>query len=142
MSSDNTQTAAQVDSANPLLVDDAWPEGWKDDPENPGANLARVLADVERRPAYWESLGVPGTRVSVEKSKLVPRQYVDWRTAKKSAEMGGPDTEYIALTRQTPPGQHNESTCYVIKDGERVGVDHIIVPKEEVAAREAQVWEV
>lgn len=139
-SSDKTQATAPDDPAKPILVNGEWPEEWKDDPENPGANMAKMLADVERRSTYWESLGVPCARVSADKSTLVPIQCASPETAKSSGN--SPDTEYITLTRKSRPGQHNESTCYVIEDGERVGVDYVIVPKEEVAAREAQGWEV
>ncbi|QYT00982.1 hypothetical protein H0G86_008039 [Trichoderma simmonsii] len=141
-SSDKTQATAPDDPAKPILVNGTWPEEWKDDPENRGANIARALADIERRSAYWESLGVPCARVSADKSKLVPIQYPNPDPLSLKQTGDRLDTQYITLTRKSLPGQHNESTCYVIKDGEEVGVDYVIVPKEEVAAREAQGWEV
>ncbi|KAL7913143.1 hypothetical protein GGI35DRAFT_491378 [Trichoderma velutinum] len=139
MSSDNTQAAAAApaDSANPILVGDAWPEEWRDNRENPGANLETVLADVARRSAYWESLGVPCTRVSVEKSKLEPRQHVDLRLARHSGYKDRIDTEYVALQRKRLPGQL-EAT----KGEEREGPDMAIVPKEEIVVMDAQGWEV
>ncbi|KAL7799318.1 hypothetical protein V8C43DRAFT_313362 [Trichoderma afarasin] len=123
-SSDKTEATAPDDPAKPILVNGTWPEEWKDDPENSGANIAKALADIERRSAYWESLGVPCARVSADKSKLLPIQCASPETAKSSGD--SPDTNYITMKRKSRPGQPEKPTCYVIEDGERVGVDYVI----------------
>lgn len=142
MSSDNTQAAALADSAKLILVNYAWPKEWRDNDGNPGANLGKALADVARRTAYWESPGMPCTRVSVEKSKLVPHQHVNLRVAKNPNYKDRLDTEYVALERKCLADQPEKPTCYVMEGKGRIGLDVTIVPKEEVAAMEAQGWEV
>ncbi|KAK0766579.1 hypothetical protein N5P37_000304 [Trichoderma harzianum] len=141
-SSDKTQATAPDDPAKPILVNGEWSEEWKDDPENPGANIAKALADAERRSAYWESRGMPGIRLSVDKTKIVPIQYPNPNPLYLKQTGDRLDTNYITMKRKSRPGQPEKPTCYVIEDGERVGVDYVIVPEEEVAAREAQGWEV
>ncbi|KAL6698547.1 hypothetical protein J3F84DRAFT_345505 [Trichoderma pleuroticola] len=129
MSSEKTQAAALADSAKPILVNGALPEEWRDNEENPGTNIDRALADVARRSLYWESRGMPGITVSFEKSKIVPTQYVDPRYVKYTGDRL--DTEYITLQRKSLPDQPEKPTCYVMEGKERVGIDFVIVPKEE-----------
>ncbi|RFU73324.1 hypothetical protein TARUN_8932 [Trichoderma arundinaceum] len=132
MSSNNTQAAAPADSAKPILVNHAWPKEWRDNDENPGTNLDKALADVARRTAYWESLGMPCTRVSVEKSKLVPHQHVNLRVAKNLDYKDRLGTEYVALERKCLPDQPEKPTCYVMEGKERIGLDYAPKPPLDI----------
>ncbi|KKP04464.1 hypothetical protein THAR02_03408 [Trichoderma harzianum] len=118
-SSDKTEATAPDDPTKPILVNGEWPEEWKDDPENPGANIAKALADAERRSVYWESRGMPGIRLSADKTKIVPIQYPNPNPLYLKQTGDRLDTNYITMKRKSRPEQPEKSTCYVIEDGER-----------------------
>ncbi|KAL7932361.1 hypothetical protein V8C35DRAFT_281964 [Trichoderma chlorosporum] len=104
-----------------------WPKEWRDCEKD---NLAKALAHVHKREAYWDSLGMPCGRVVTRGShtRLEPRI----RPSREAIEMGTAiDTEYVHLTREAVPGQLEKPTTYIMVGNERVGVDYKVVPIAE-----------
>ncbi|KAM4058940.1 hypothetical protein HRG_008183 [Hirsutella rhossiliensis] len=111
-----------------------WPKEWKDDDENPGYNLDKFLADMRRREAYYDSLGVPCSRVTTDthgNTTLQPRQWVSLEAADFTGLEDNLDTEYIALTREVPADQLGKATDYKMVGNSRQGMEMTTVPKAE-----------
>ncbi|WYZ35849.1 hypothetical protein EsH8_X_000496 [Colletotrichum jinshuiense] len=120
-----------------------WPKEWKDDNMNTGKNLESFLAHMREREAYYDSIGVPCCRVAKDAhGKMQPRQWVSLQAANSKLLDDNLDTEYVCVSREVPADQVGKSTVYKMVGNLRQGVDVIIIPKEEVAAHEAQGWEV
>lgn len=120
-----------------------WPKEWKDDNTNPGSNLDKFLADVRKREAYYDSLGVPCRRVATDAhARLQSRQWANLEAADWTGLEDNLDTEYVVLSREVPADQLGKPKVYKMVGNSRQGVDMIIVHKAEVAAHVAQGWEV
>ncbi|KID85529.1 hypothetical protein MAJ_11215, partial [Metarhizium majus ARSEF 297] len=105
-----------------------WPEELKEHDENPEDKTDKILEYVRKQHAYYESIGAPFPHVT--------------RAAPAAATPDSLGTVYIALTREVPAGRPEKPTTYRMRGNIRLGVDMVIVPEEEVAALEAQGWEV
>ncbi|KAL7810442.1 hypothetical protein V8C26DRAFT_241332 [Trichoderma gracile] len=118
-------------------VDIALSKEGRDFEEN---NLHKFLAELDKEEAAaYDLLGMPCARVVITGSQLriQPRQKPSLQVAEYPEIGDDINTEYFSLSRETPPGQHSESTTYKVAGKELVGADFKIVFKAEVAALEA-----
>lgn len=135
----------------PELRDDpALPERWGDEPKNPGRGIENLLANMPKLQEKYDSQGVPCRRVTtdgegtvrVQPRRWVSLQYIDYETAKDVIE-----NEFVTLCREVPEDKRDKPVSHqgvVFKHMGDTPVEkaYIIVPKAEVAALEAQGWEV
>ncbi|KAK1980141.1 hypothetical protein LZ30DRAFT_690158 [Colletotrichum cereale] len=148
-----TQTAITVAMSIPdeafgsLSVSDntARPKEWMGDDKNVGDNIDRFLTHVRKQEAFYDSLGVPCSRVTTDTDghkRLRPRQWVNPQATDDASKKDNLDTEYVALSREVPADQLEKATAYKMVVSKRQGVEMISVPQAEVAALEAQGWKV
>ncbi|GKT97715.1 hypothetical protein Ct61P_15565 [Colletotrichum tofieldiae] len=121
----------------------AWPKEWMDDDKNVGDNIEKFLTDVRKREVFHDSFGVPCLRVTADAhNRLQPRQRISLQAAAVASMKDNVDTEYVALSREVPADQLEKPAAYKMVGSSRQGADMTIVPQTEIAALEAQGWEV
>ncbi|KAK2038900.1 hypothetical protein LZ31DRAFT_107253 [Colletotrichum somersetense] len=123
--------------------DTPWPKEWMDGEEG---NIDKFLAHRRKLKAYYDSIAVPFfnhvTTDAHNRPGLQPRQQVSLQAADDSRMKDNLDTEFVALTREVPAGQLENAASYKMVGSSWQGVGLKIVTEAEVAAFEAQGWEV
>ncbi|KAK2023797.1 hypothetical protein LX32DRAFT_127681 [Colletotrichum zoysiae] len=134
-----------VEDFQALSVSDetALPKEWMDGEEG---NIDKFLAHRRKLKEFYDSIGVPSpihvTTDAHNRPRLQPRQQVSLQAADDPGMKDDLDTEYVALTREAPAGQLENAASYKMVGDSLQGVELKIVPEAEVAAFEAQGWEV
>jgi hypothetical protein len=128
----------------------ALPIRWEDDPEEPGRSIDRLLTDWPKQEAYYTSQGAKCHRVVTDSSGITrfqPRKWVSFQAAAFENIKDEVNHEYITLSRQVVDGErkkpHPKSTILHQMSGDvRQELEMVTVTQEEVAALEAEGWEV